>query len=176
MFHSQAASIQVRNLQGAYGSGFKESDYNVVTFPIIDEENPMIGSGVSGYCVSSTITEQARRDIAWQFLKFMLSREGQNIIADCGTNYPPIRKDMSDAKDPENHWGKGYENYNMGAFTWASENGAICPTDFILAHAERADDLQKVIQTMIGNYIDTGRTLDYSIDLAEQQLEYWLTH
>ena len=64
----------------------------------------------------------------------------------------------------------------MGAFTWASENGAICPTDFILAHAERADDLQKVIQTMIGNYIDTGRNLDYSIDLAEQQLEYWLTH
>ena len=176
MFHSQAASIQVRNLQGVYGSNFKESDYNVVTFPIIDEENPMVGCGVSGYCVSSTITDQARRDIAWQFLKFMLSKEGQNIIADCGTNYPPIRRDMADPKNPENHWGVGYEAYNLEAFTWASENDAICPTDFILAHAERADDLQTVIETLIGNYIDTGRSLDDSLNIAEQQLEYWLTH
>ena len=176
MFHSQASSIQVRNLQGVYKSDFKENDYNVVTFPIIDKDNPLVGTGVSGYCVSSTIKDQAKRDIAWQFLKYMLTREGQNIIADCGTNYPPMRKDMADPKNPENHWGVGYEAYNLEAFTWASNNNAICPTDFILAHAERADDLQKVIQTLIGNYIDTGRTLDYSLGLAKQQLEYWLTH
>ena len=176
MFHSQAASIQKRNLAVA-DDNFKDEDYNVVTFPIIDENAPKVGAGVSGYCVASTITDQTQRDIAWQFLKFMLSREGQNVIADCGTNYPPLRKDMADFTDSENnHWGKGFENYNMSAFTWAGANNAICPTDFVLAHAERADDLQKVIVKLIGDYIDTGKTLDKAIATAKQQLEYWLTH
>lgn len=176
MFHSQAASVQKRNLQVAYND-FSDGDYNVVTFPIIDEDAPKVGSGVSGYCVASTIEEQAKRDIAWQFLKFMLSREGQNIIADCGTNYPPLRKDMADFTDSDNnHWGKGFESYNLSAFTWAGENNAICPTNFVLAHPERADDLQKVITKLIGDYIDTGKTLDKSLSTAEQQLQYWLTH
>lgn len=174
MFHSQDATTQIKNLAIANYmdvSKMDESYYNVVTFPIINVENPRIGCGVSGYAVSSS---SQNRDLAWAFLKFMTTKEGQNCIADAGKNYPPIRKDMSDPKDPENHWGLGLECYNLEAFTWASTHNAIAPTKFITRRPARATDLIETIGVMIGNYTDTGYTMDKAIAKGKQSIEYWL--
>ncbi len=174
MFHSQDATTQIKNLAIANYMDYEDMDenyYNLVTFPIINEEDPQIGCGVSGYAVSS---DSENRDVAWAFLKFMVSREGQNCIADSGKNYPPIRKDMADPKDPENHWGLGLECYNLEAFTWASNHDAISPTIFITARPQRATDMLDAIGVMIGNYVDIGYTLDQAIARGQASLEYWM--
>lgn len=176
MFHSQDATTQIKNLAIANRIPYEDMDesyYNVVTFPIIDEENPKIGCGVSGYSISS---DSKNRDIAWAFLKFMTTKEGQNCIADAGKNYPPIRKDMKDAKNPENHWGKGLECYNMEAFVWGGDHNAITPTSFVTVRPARSSDMTETIAVMIGNYVDIGYTKDKAIGKAVASLEYWLEY
>lgn len=171
MFHSRPASLSIETLKAMYGQSWQDDYYDVVTFPIINEENPKVGAGVSGYAISSTCQN---RDIAWQFLKFIISKEGQNCIAEAGMNFPPIRKDMSDPTDPNNKWGVGYEQYNMSAFTWASNNGYISPTTFFLIKPGRATDMVDSVKVMINNYVCDGYSLKKAMDKCAQSLEYWL--
>lgn len=174
MFHSQDATTQIKNLAIANLMDYSKMDenyYNVVTFPIVNPENPKIGCGVSGYAVSQA---SANKDLAWQFLKFMLSKDGQNCIADSGKNFPPIRIDMADPKNPDNHWGKGLECYNLEAFTWASTHNAIAPTTYITARPARATDLNDTVGVMIGNYVDLGYTMEKALSKAKASMEYWL--
>lgn len=177
MFHSQAISIGKLNIDAAYAKtypdGVDEDVFDVVTFPIITEENPCIGAGIAGYAVSSTTKN---RDVAWQFLKFMLSKQGQNIIAEQGTNYPPIRKDMSDVNDPTNSWTKGYENFNLEAYLWAAKHDALCMTDFILEAPQYSTDLISSVQTLISDYVVVEDPMDEAIAACNKKLNYWLNN
>jgi ABC-type glycerol-3-phosphate transport system substrate-binding protein len=178
MFHSQALSIGKMNIDASYAreypNGVDESVFDVVTFPIINEENPCIGAGIAGYALSSTTKN---RDVAWQFLKFMLTKQGQNIIAEKGkTNYPPIRKDMSDVNDETNLWTKGYSNFNLEAYLWAAENDALCMTDFILEAPQYATDLISAIQTLISDYVVVEDPIDEAISSCNKKLNYWLNN
>lgn len=177
MFHSQAISIGKMNMDLAmkkdYPDGVDSSVYDVVTFPIINEENPCVGAGIAGYAVSS-LTKNG--DIAWQFLKFMTSKEGQNAIADQKTNYPPIRKDMSDITDSSNHWTNGYEQFNLEAYLWAAKNNALCMTKFILANPSVSSDLISAVVTLISDYAVTGDTMEESLAECNKKLTYWLNN
>ena len=158
LIHSTASSIQLNNLKEVYkeeleSGELKEEDiYDVVSFPLIGD-SPAIGSGVAGYCISSTI-EDEKLDYAWRFLEYMLTREGQNMLVESGANYPPIRKDMSDPKDPANNWGKGFEHLNLEAYTYASTNGYAVASDFMLIRPIAADGFMRVISNMIVDYIE----------------------
>ena len=165
------STLSIATLKAMYGENWKDEYYDVVTFPIVNPENPKVGAGVSGYAISSTCQN---RDIAWKFLKFITSKEGQNCIADAGMNFPSIRKDMSDPINPENHWGVGYENYNMSAYTWASDNNYIAPTIFTLIKPGRSLDLVDSIKVMINNYVCDGYTAQKAMNKCAQSLEYWL--
>ena len=156
-----------------YPDGVDSSVYDVVTFPIINEENPCVGAGIAGYAVSS-LTKNG--DIAWQFLKFMTSKEGQNAIADQKTNYPPIRKDMSDITDSSNHWINGYEQFNLEAYLWAAKNNALCMTKFILANPSVSSDLISAVVTLISDYAVTGDTMEESLAECNKKLTYWLNN
>ena len=115
LFHSQAASLMATELSVYYPDAEKVSDYyDVVTMPVIPGHEK-IGCGAAGY---SVYDGSENKDLAWQFLKILLSKEGQNIMADSGSNYVPVRKDMADYTNPENHWGKGYEDLNLSAYTY----------------------------------------------------------
>ena len=171
MFHSRPASLSISTLKAMYGANWQDDYYDVVTFPIVNPENPKIGAGVSGYAISSTCQN---KDIAWKFLKFILSKDGQNCIADAGMNFPSIRKDMADPSNPENHWGVGYEKYNMAAYTWGSVNNCISPTTFILIKPGRSLDLVDSIKVMINNYVCDGYTAQKAMNKCAQTLEYWL--
>ena len=100
LFHSQAASLMATELSVYYPDAEKVSDYyDVVTMPVIPGHEK-IGCGAAGY---SVYDGSENKDLAWQFLKILLSKEGQNIMADSGSNYVPVRKDMADYTNPENH-------------------------------------------------------------------------
>lgn len=103
-------------------------EFDVVTFPV-HPDNPKIGTGIAGY---SAYSGTANPDLCWQFMKTLLSKEGQNAITDGGeANYCPVRKDMADYTDTRaNHWGEGYTDYNLAAYTYNSgetPDGAATP-------------------------------------------------
>lgn len=100
--------------------------YDVVTLPVF-EDDPLIGAGAAGYCAYN---KTQCPEVVWQFMKHLISREGQNAIADSNVHLVPVRKDMADPSDPENHWGIGYENFNLEAYTYHPEWN--CYTDYFV--------------------------------------------
>ena len=154
LFHSQAASLMATELSVYYPDAEKVSDYyDVVTMPVI-KGHEKIGCGAAGY---SVYEGSENKDLAWQFLKILLSKEGQNIMADCGSNYVPVRKDMADYTNPENHWGKGYEDLNLSAYTYNCGAGDDpdwnCYTTYIARKAPKyASSVGSALSTLIANY------------------------
>lgn len=154
LFHSQAASLMATELSVYYPDAEKVSDYyDVVTMPIIPGHEK-IGCGAAGY---SVYDGSENKDLAWQFLKILLSKEGQNIMADSGSNYVPVRKDMADYTNPENHWGKGYEDLNLSAYTYNCGAGDDpdwnCYTTYIARKAPKyASSVGSALSTLIANY------------------------
>ena len=78
-------------------------------------------------------------------------------MADCGSNYVPVRKDMADYTNPENHWGKGYEDLNLSAYTYncgADEDPDWnCYTTFITQQKpKQATNISNAITGLISNY------------------------
>lgn len=154
LFHSQAASLMATELSVYYPDAEKVSDYyDVVTMPVIPGHEK-IGCGAAGY---SVYDGSENKDLAWQFLRILLSKEGQNIMADSGSNYVPVRKDMSDYTNPENHWGKGYEDLNLSAYTYNCGAGDDpdwnCYTTYIARKAPKyASSVGSALSTLIANY------------------------
>lgn len=154
LFHSQAASLMATELSVYYPDAEKVSDYyDVVTMPVIPGHEK-IGCGAAGY---SVYDGSENKDLAWQFLKILLSKEGQNIMADSGSNYVPVRKDMADYTNPENHWGKGYEDLNLSAYTYNCGAGDDpdwnCYTSYIARKAPKyASSVGSALSTLIANY------------------------
>ena len=153
LFHSQASSIITSDLQKYYTGQKVEEFYDVVTMPVF-EGNEKIGCGAAGYSVYSG---SDNRDLAWQFLKVLLSKDGQNVMADSGSNYVPVRKDMADYTNPENHWGKGFENCNMSAYTFNSgadgQPDWNCYTTYTAKQKPKhASNISKAITQLISSY------------------------
>lgn len=154
LFHSQAASLMATELSVYYPDAEKVSDYyDVVTMPVIPGHEK-IGCGAAGY---SVYDGSENKDLAWQFLKILLSKKGQNIMADSGSNYVPVRKDMADYTNPENHWGKGYEDLNLSAYTYNCGAGDDpdwnCYTTYIARKAPKyASSVGSALSTLIANY------------------------
>ena len=86
LFHSQSSSNVSAKLQQYYPGKAVDEYYDVVTMPV-REGNEKIGCGAAGYSVYSG---SSNRDLAWQFLKLLLSKDGQNVMADSGNNYVPL--------------------------------------------------------------------------------------
>lgn len=110
LFHSSSAIKKYKNYIG--------EDYDIVTFPVINGENGVTGYGVPGYGIYSGIDE-SKRDLAWQFLSFMLSADGQNALAKAGMNTPSVRADLQDYNTAA--WGEGFRDINLAATTYETE-------------------------------------------------------
>ena len=134
-FHSQSVDFFLDDLG---------SEYDVVTFPLIgDTAKAKIGSGIAGYGIFSGI-EENKRNLAWQLLNFMLSKEGQNIMARSGITVPPIRVDMQTG---ENEWRQGKESLNMEAYIWETDRNFA--TDFYLGqNPEKQIELINALENM----------------------------
>ena len=115
-----------------------------------------IGAGIAGYCISKT---SANKKLAWAFLRYLLSREGQQAMALHGLNLASIRKDLSDPKVA--NWGKGYENLNLEAYTWGSEY-KMCPEFFKYAPIAA----KKSIDTAVRELFNDGTNMKLTIDKA----------
>lgn len=181
MLHSRSIGETVNKLlqSNAFPGATEETlqeHYDVVSFPLIGE-TPKIGAGIAGYSVASTTKN---RDYAWQFVKFMLSKEGQNIFADNGITAVPMRKDMADTSDESNHWAKGYSQYNLSAYVYGREENYIAASEFMLERPSKSNDLRTSLATMVEIYINfdgdaasVAKKLEDAIRTCETDLRYW---
>ncbi len=166
-FHSQSAKnvaerIGQNNayLNGSSGKTYKElcdegkysEYYNCVTVPV-KPGSEKIGAGNAGYCVSA---QAAQPDLAWKFLKTLLTQEGQDAMSkNSKLSYVPVRKDMADAT--KYAWGEGLSDINLSAYTYMSgQEGSAdwnCFTDFFLVKPTQASNLLGDVQTLVGSYV-----------------------
>lgn len=165
-FHSQAAKAAAQKV-GTSAQYYNQAQagkyseyYNVVSMPV-REGHEAIGAGVAGYVVSAASEVP---NIAWKFLKTLLTQEGQDAMSkDSALNYVPVRKDMADATKWA--WGEGLEGVNLSAFTCYAGIGDDpdwnCFTDFFLKKPSQALNLLDCVETMVSSYVfDKAATIE----------------
>ncbi|MBQ7163857.1 MAG: extracellular solute-binding protein [Clostridia bacterium] len=167
-FETKTAAIQFHSLHPDYYLKSLGSDLGIVTFPLIgkgsgenkDYSGAKIGAGVTGYGIYSGLTG-AKRDLAWQFLSFTLSRDGQNCMAKGGVSQPPVRKDMQDGS---NLWRQNKGNLNLDAFFWEAERNYS--TNFFLSQeSSKQVDLMEAVINMFNEPIrGTGKEPQKAIE------------
>jgi len=116
-------------------------------------DNAKIGAGIAGYTINARSNVQTR-DIAWQFLLYMLSQEGQNALAEGGLNLPSIRKDLADYEVAA--WGSGYSDYNLSAYLYAPERKVA--VDFV--HKFDPELKTDLIQALIDMFEEVSNGLE----------------
>jgi multiple sugar transport system substrate-binding protein len=101
-----AMAVIVRpSLAGCMNKGIK---FDFVSFPKL--QYPVVGAGCSGYAISAKTTA-TKKDLAWAFLKYIISEKGQNDFGATGYSVP-VLKSLAQAQTGtwRNYPGKGYNN------------------------------------------------------------------
>ena len=101
----------------SYANSLKDADGNAtidfVSMPSFDKtEISYIGMGCTGYAITSQCAEE-KRDMAWDFLKFVMTETGQNAFCSSGAGIP-ILKEM--AADPQAAFRQYLPGANHDAF------------------------------------------------------------
>lgn len=94
-------------------------EIDFVSFPTLSDatETSYIGMGCTGYGITDSCPD-AKKELAWDFLKFVLSKEGQNAFSKTGSGIPMLK---SLAEDPNAEFRKAYEGKNNDAFVQFAE-------------------------------------------------------
>lgn len=140
--------------------------FDALPFPLIGE-NGKIGCGFAGWGISSR-SSATQRDIAWQFLSYMISKEGQMALINNGLATPSIRIDLAEEKQ----WSKGFENLNLDAWL-VSEDKKICTDYFVKFDPSKMFGIQNAVQNFMKNISDFSKnnSVTYFIGSFKSDLE-----
>lgn len=140
--------------------------FDALPFPLIGE-NGKIGCGFAGWGISSR-SSATQRDLAWQFLSYMISKEGQMALINNGLATPSIRIDLAEEKQ----WSKGFENLNLDAWL-VSEDKKICTDYFVKFDPSKMFGIQNAVQNFMKNISDFSKnnSVTYFIGSFKSDLE-----
>lgn len=139
---------------------------DLVSFPLITVNNtPKIGAGIAGYSIAKT---SKNKNVAWAFLRYLLSKDGQQKMALNGLNLASIRKDLSDYTTA--NWGLKYKDLNLAAYTYGSEYKTACEF-FTKADLSAKADIQKAIQTMFAGASNASKDLTKVMATAKADID-----
>ena len=146
---------------------------DLVSFPLIGEEkngekdysNAKIGAGIAGYCITKP---SKNKDLAWAFLRHLLSKDGQQNMALNGLNLASIRKDLSDPATA--NWGKGYEKFNLAAYTWGSEY-KMSPTFFEYAPIKAKTAIDKAVTDLFVDGTNMKKSIKEAIASCKKAID-----
>ncbi len=160
-FSSSGAAQMAKNEQ-------IKGKFDALPFPQIGDE-PKIGCGFVGYGISST-TEGVKRDLAWAFLKYMISQEGQMALINGGLATPSIRVDLAEEKQ----WSKGFQHLNLDAWLAFPER-KVASNFFMAQPSEYSFDILNAIQSFMKNLADddkwsTTRCIDTLVEDLEEAI------
>ena len=136
---------------------------NVVSLPLIEANNaPKIGAGIAGYSINAK-KDASKKKLCWQFLRYLLTKEGQEAMAEGGLNVPPIRNDMDDFTKEK--WGEGYADKNLSAYTFGEEYKI---TDEFLSYGpvDKMSRLNLAYSDFVTNALQGRKTADETIAAA----------
>lgn len=159
LFQSASFSLfaERRELQG---------NIDLVSFPLIQANNtPKIGSGIAGYAINRNSKE---KPAAWQFLNYMMSKEGQEKLAEGGLRLPSIRKDLQDYKTSS--WGEGYRDNNLAAYTYGPEY-KIVPEFLSYVDPKIKGDLDLAFKDLFSNTLKRSKTIEKAISTCVLDLQ-----
>lgn len=146
-------------------------DIDIVSFPLINKKGaPKIGAGLAGYSINRKSKEKAA---SWQFFNYMMSKEGQNLMAEGGLNLPSIRKDLQDYTNPDVKWGAGLSNVNLGAYLYGNEY-KILPEFITRTELKHKGDLEAILKDLFAAALTKGKTIEKAIADCVDDLEYTL--
>lgn len=138
--------------------------FDALPFPLIGE-NPNIGCGFVGYGISSK-TEGTKRDLAWQFLKYMISKKGQMELINGGLATPSIRVDLAEEKE----WSKGFQNLNLDAWL-VGENYKVCSNFYMKHDPSCSFDILNAVQAFMNNLTDSTKSVQKCIEECKSALQ-----
>jgi ABC-type glycerol-3-phosphate transport system substrate-binding protein len=143
-----------------------KGNIDVVSFPLINDNNtPKIGGGIAGYSINKKASNKA---LAWQFLNYLISNEGQNLMAEGGLNLAPIRKDMADYTKEK--WGEGYTDKNLSAYL-VYDDDKITEEYLSRVDPKYLNRLQLAFQDFIGNAASDKKTIDQVVASAVSDID-----
>ena len=98
---------------------YLEGKIDFVSFPTLSDAvgTSYIGMGCTGYGITTNCSNE-KTELAWDFLKFVMSKEGQNAFSKTGSGIPMLK---SLAEDPQAEFRKVYPDKNNDAFVKFSE-------------------------------------------------------
>ncbi|MFA6620120.1 MAG: extracellular solute-binding protein [Bacilli bacterium] len=145
------------------------NNVDIVNFPLITgtgtPSTPKIGAGIAGYTINKKASNKA---LCWQYLNYLLSKDGQNALAEGGLNLAPIRNDLNDYKTAK--WGEGYTTANLDAYLVYDEY-KIAEEYLGRVDPKYMADLQLAFQDMISDATMLRKTIEKTIDDAVSNFE-----
>ena len=157
LFSSKGVSNIDKNVQ-------VQGKFDVMPFPLVGDK-AQVGCGFAGWGISSRL-EGAKRDLAWQFLSYMISNEGQMALINAGLSTPPIRVDLAEEKN----WAKGYSSLNLDAFL-VHETQKISSKFFTLHDPGCTFDTLMALQDFMKNLTESEKSVEWCIQNAADGLE-----
>ena len=139
--------------------------FDALPFPLIGKD-PKIGCGFAGWGISSTTPVGAERDLAWQFLQYMISKEGQSALINAGLATPSVRIDLAEEKA----WSKGYQDLNLDAWL-VGEEYKVSSKFFVSQAPSCTFDILTAMQEFMMKLVDTDKSVDSLVIACKEQLE-----
>ncbi len=145
--------------------------FDVVSFPLINGEESVIGNGFAGYAMNAaTASDQTKLDAASAFLTYLMSYDGQQkVAADGGLTLPSIRSDLS-IDNADANWHKTYSSsFNMKAYVWGEQYKMGLP---FLANtqSEFTSGIVSAMNTYVGAYA-LKETADTAYNLFKGEVQ-----
>lgn len=137
--------------------------FDVLPFPLVGDQ-PKVGCGFAGWGISSSSTA-VKRDLAWQFLNYMISEEGQMALINAGMTVSPIRVGLAEEKK----WAKGYESLNLDAFL-VNDQYKVSSKFFTTQDPSCTFDILTSLQEFMKGLTSSTKTVDRLIEIAVDDL------
>lgn len=150
---SRPVVLGYRNtFQGTYGEACLET----IQFPVEDIAAGNSGYAISniweGYGVSVNGVYKSYTDLSWDFIKFIISEEGQEVAGETGLNIPVLKKlysaETNDGKTPA--WRSVESLGSMSHDAWVA-GGELRQDTYNIFKAEKRNAIRSVIKTFFVN-------------------------
>lgn len=119
LFKQGKAALWFTSRPQMYSLTAVDMELKVLPFPAVGK-NPSIPSGTTGYAIARG---SQNKEAAWAMMKYMISEDGQKIMADSGLGVPVLK---SLAEDPDASW-RQIKDYR----------GNVIPSAPFVYHSER---------------------------------------
>lgn len=119
-FHSGQAALAFQSRPYMATAVVLKEDLEILPFPAIGDD-PKVGTGTTGYGIC---TSSENPDLAWEFVRYMMSTSGQTVLSETGKAVPSLIS-LQEGDNPG--WKNFYSqyNYNHDAFVYAPQRDVV---------------------------------------------------